>query len=367
MNRVCLVLALGGVFVAGVLSLGYLLDVNVPCGGSSGCETVAKHPASKFAGIPVAYFGLLAYLMLAVLAVVRIVRPAFSPAAVAGFLITIGGALISLGLMYVSVYQIHATCRWCQASAGIMMLSLLAHALLNSSREQGTIKPPLDWGIASAAALASLGGIGYQAAELVKQKNVDVPTPSYALEKKVEDFIPEGAQYLGKPDAPVVVVEFGDLLCPHCKASYFYFKDLVRETDGKIQFVFRHFALIGTPGHEHSAMAALVSELAAEKGQFWPYVDAVFSMEKEQINPDVLMGLAVRMKMDPAKVYERINNTSDPSFLRFYGDREEADKLGLTGTPSFLMGLRGQAPELEGLNTYKVALNAEKYKKALGR
>ena len=49
--------AFGGLFAAGVLSAGHILKLPVPCGSSSGCVAVASDPSSRFAGIPIAFFG----------------------------------------------------------------------------------------------------------------------------------------------------------------------------------------------------------------------------------------------------------------------------------------------------------------------
>src|SRR6266567_2379209 len=53
--------AFGGLFAAGMLSAGHILKLPVPCGRSSGCVAVASDPSSRFAGIPIAFFGVVAY------------------------------------------------------------------------------------------------------------------------------------------------------------------------------------------------------------------------------------------------------------------------------------------------------------------
>src|SRR4029453_3472575 len=57
-----LLAAFGGLFAAGVLSAGHILKLPVPCGSSSGCVAVASDPSSRFAGIPIAFFGVGAYI-----------------------------------------------------------------------------------------------------------------------------------------------------------------------------------------------------------------------------------------------------------------------------------------------------------------
>lgn len=347
-----------------MLSLSHAWGVAIPCGGSQGCEVVARSGASKFAGIPVAYFGLGAYLSLAALAILRFLRPALSWVTPASFLITLSGALISAVFVYISIFQIRAVCNWCMASAGIMLLSLIFTALLATSGKAGKFGS-IDWGLTGLSAVAAFGYLGIRSVDLYKQRTEEIVTPEYALSKKIEDFVPPGANVMGDPDAKVIVVEFGDLLCPHCRTSYFHFKDIVEKTQGKLQFVFRHFALIGTPGHEISPSAAIIAEYAGEHGKFWPYIEDVFQLEREKVNENSLLGIVSRLGLDPAQAYQRSKSTDDPAFDRFYRDRQEADKLGIISTPTFLIGIRGQAPELETLNTYKSALSAEKYQSLL--
>src|SRR6266513_4057874 len=56
--------AFGGLLAAAVLSAGHILKLPVPCGSSSGCVTVASDPGSRFAGIPIAFFGVVAYIVI---------------------------------------------------------------------------------------------------------------------------------------------------------------------------------------------------------------------------------------------------------------------------------------------------------------
>src|SRR5213592_761826 len=59
-----LFVAFGGLFAAGVLSAGHILKLPVPCGSSNGCVAVASDPSSRFTGIPIAFFGVVAYIVI---------------------------------------------------------------------------------------------------------------------------------------------------------------------------------------------------------------------------------------------------------------------------------------------------------------
>lgn len=116
-------LALVGLFVALYLwlhALGY--GGAIKCGASGGCETVQTSQWAVFLGLPVAFYGVVGYLALLVVAIVAL-RPAALPerkwdtmlAALAS-----AGFLFTLYLTYLELFVIHAICRWCVGSAFII-------------------------------------------------------------------------------------------------------------------------------------------------------------------------------------------------------------------------------------------------------
>ena len=117
-----LVLALAGIGVAGYLSYAYLADQAIACGQSQGCDLVAQSGYSRIFGIPIAVFGLLAYIALVILLVAhgRIGEnlEAYVPLAMLG--ISLIGVLFSAYLTYLELFVILTVCKWCVASALIM-------------------------------------------------------------------------------------------------------------------------------------------------------------------------------------------------------------------------------------------------------
>ncbi|MCR6491479.1 DsbA family protein [Cellulomonas sp. P24] len=84
-----------------------------------------------------------------------------------------------------------------------------------------------------------------------------------------------GRHVYGPPDAPVTVVEFGDLECPYCRAAAPVLRELVDTAAGTVRLVFRHFPLFEV--HPHALTAALAVEAAASQGAFWPMFDRLVS------------------------------------------------------------------------------------------
>ncbi len=74
----------------------------------------------------------------------------------------------------------------------------------------------------------------------------------------------------GAADAPLVI-EYGDLECPHCAALALQARALV--ADGAVRWAYRHFPLRST--HPRAWQAACASEAAALQGAFWEMHDAL--------------------------------------------------------------------------------------------
>jgi uncharacterized membrane protein len=116
--------SLAGVFVSAYLWLYKLGKIGTLNCGTGGCETVQLSPYSRFAGVEVALIGLVGYLVILAIAVVAL-RPGRSAAAGPGRLLAVvsgAGLAFTLYLKYLEFFVIHAVCRWCVVSAGLILV-----------------------------------------------------------------------------------------------------------------------------------------------------------------------------------------------------------------------------------------------------
>jgi uncharacterized membrane protein len=128
LNRAVFVFALLGAIIAGYLWNLHSHPVDIACGPSHGCETVANSRYSRFpfgSGPPVAAYGTLGYLALATLAFLRTLTA--NPRRDRGLLalVVLGatfGTVASLFFTYLEIFKIHAICRWCVGSQVVILI-----------------------------------------------------------------------------------------------------------------------------------------------------------------------------------------------------------------------------------------------------
>jgi uncharacterized membrane protein len=91
--------------------------------GGGGCETVASSPYSHLAGVNIAVFGIIGYVLLLGAALLR-----GDPGRMAGFVLALVGFGFSAYLTYLELFTIHAICQWCLLSASLMALLIVLGA-----------------------------------------------------------------------------------------------------------------------------------------------------------------------------------------------------------------------------------------------
>lgn len=89
----------------------------------TGCRTVAESSYSHVAGVNIAIFGAIGYLLLLATAFF-----ANDLARFGGFAISLGGFGYSIFLTYIEIFKIEAICQWCVASAVLMTILFLLNA-----------------------------------------------------------------------------------------------------------------------------------------------------------------------------------------------------------------------------------------------
>jgi protein-disulfide isomerase len=152
------------------------------------------------------------------------------------------------------------------------------------------------------------------------------------------------APALGKADAPITIVTFGDFQCPFCKRLEATLGQVRKTYGDKVRLVFKNNPL---PFHNRAlAGAAFALEARAQKGDdgFWRAHDALYESQPK-LEAEDLEGLAKNLGLDWGKVDAAIKN--DKWKARIEADLDQAEAIKVTGTPtSFVNGrlLNGALP-----------------------
>jgi protein-disulfide isomerase len=168
---------------------------------------------------------------------------------------------------------------------------------------------------------------------------------------------PFAGAWAGAKDGDVVLVEFFDFNCPFCRQSSVDVDRLLRE-DPKLKVVFRDMPVLG-PDSERFAQAALS---AAQQGKYRRFYDAVFKGQGS-LSQERLIRTVREAGMDEGKVANDLQSKAL---------REEVEKnlslaraLGLTGTPSYVVGNRILSGAV-GYDELKAAVDEAREKNASG-
>ena len=120
-------LALAGLLISLYLLLHQVGLVGRLACGTGACEQVQSSRYAWVFGVPVSAIGVAGYLAILVVALAGLQRWAGSPGPSRLLvLLSIGGVLFTAWLKYVELFRIHAVCRWCVASAVIIVAILVA-------------------------------------------------------------------------------------------------------------------------------------------------------------------------------------------------------------------------------------------------
>jgi len=167
-----------------------------------------------------------------------------------------------------------------------------------------------------------------------------------AIPSPIEEIQPlqlnlDVAQAKGSPDASIVLVEFSDFECPFCaqhfRATYPQVIEKFVDT-GQVSYVFKNLPLQTL--HPRAIAAAEAAQCAGEQKKFWQMHDKLFENQKTLSEANI-RSHAQQIGLNVQEYDECIAEGVVAS--RVNEDLAEAKQLGLTGTPSFLLGKRAGA------------------------
>lgn len=136
----------------------------------------------------------------------------------------------------------------------------------------------------------------------------------------------------GPNDAPLTLVEYGDLECPHCGRAHPIIKAVQRALGNQLRFVFRHFPLKEI--HPHAPHAAEATESAGAQGKFWEMHDIIFENQHAMEDADLLR-YAKSLGLDGERVAQDLAGRTYTKNVR--DDFRSGVRSGVNGTPTFFV------------------------------
>lgn len=173
----------------------------------------------------------------------------------------------------------------------------------------------------------------------------DTPDPTAGARQIIEnptlaEVIPPGPDLpeiaLGRADAPVTIIKYMSLTCPHCRAFHRdVFPQLKREyiDTGKVRFVLREFPIGKSSGTATIALrCAPTDKYVALYGK---YLDQQASWVAQEIRFDAIFAVAQQVGVTRAQFDQCLQNQPMIDGLKRIKDRGRT--LGIIGTPNFFI------------------------------
>ena len=140
---------------------------------------------------------------------------------------------------------------------------------------------------------------------------------------------PEVDHIRGPEDAKLTLVEYIDFECEYCAHATGSWEDLRGQFGDDLRYVVRHL-----PHHPHGPLAAKASEAAANQGEFWQWLDFVFT-HQDALEREHLVGYAEELGLDVDRFVQDMD--SEAVAERVNRDLVSAQDSGAHATPTFFV------------------------------
>lgn len=168
--------------------------------------------------------------------------------------------------------------------------------------------------------------------------------PSAALEVDMDNALAERA--MGDPDAPVVMIEYASMTCPHCARFHNEILPKVKASlidTGKVRLIFRDYPL-----DTHALRAAMMAR-CTDRANYFNLVEVIFKNQDRWVkSADPLAGLkqlGALAGMDSSYIESCIKNPQLEQFI-LSGMQDAQRKYKIKATPTFVFN--NDAEQLSG-------------------
>lgn len=197
----------------------------------------------------------------------------------------------------------------------------------NKKSREGNAKSIITWVIVLAVVVGSVGSMffvgggnqgGNQTATLI-------------------DSISQTDWFLGKNDAKVILVEYGDYQCPACAAYHPFTKQLIQEFGDNIAFAYRYFPLRSI--HKNADITAQAAQAAGKQAKFWEMHDLLYKNQKSWENAgnveEIMVGYAKSLGLNIDQFKTDLNSKAAKDKIE--SDFQSGLRAKVQGTPTFFV------------------------------
>lgn len=193
------------------------------------------------------------------------------------------------------------------------------------------------WAVFIVIVVAVIGGMVYMARQ-DKLDVSDVGKDKVAGVLAAEDRNGNIEEHvLGKKDAKVIIVEYGDYQCPGCSTAAPKAKAVAEKYKDNVALIFRNFPIATI--HPNARAAAAAAEAAGFQGKFWEMHDLIYanqdtwSQASTNDRTEIFLGYARQIGLKEEQFKEGLSDARITKKINF--DVAIARTQGVTGTPTF--------------------------------
>jgi protein-disulfide isomerase len=228
-----------------------------------------------------------------------------------------------------------------KAIAAMFQITALLLLSVAAQSKMATDDTPAITGAQASEILAELRAI-----RQLLEKTSASPSKSAGLPDQPVEMSTRDLPGIGDANAPITVVEFTDYQCPYCRRFHqTAFEEIKKNLidTGKVRFLSRDLPL---SIHDNSAQAANAARCAGDQNKFWEMRHEML-VNPQKLARDELVVHAQDLHLDLGLFAACLDQRKHEATVQ--RDAALAAQLGITGTPSFLIGPTVKDGRFKGL------------------
>ncbi len=342
--------------IAGLINAGYLLfahyknytDISYSsfCAITTAlnCDTVAQSRFSILLNLPIALWGLLAYIFLLAFFVFNLHYRSFEYTKwKVVFGVNVVFVCSSVYFASIAYFKIHAFCPLCLVNYAITLF-LLYTSWLTLKRFTKTTAPRSSRTWRNAVFFPFLLVLATLTIAtwlwLPRYWQYDQPGITSELQSGRDE---DGHYWIGAEHPQLIIEEYTDYQCAACRRNYWLLRKIIAEHPQKIRLVHRHYPLdqefnkviVSQPHHTGSGRMSLAALAAGEQGKFWEMNDALYRAMQAGVDSIDVVELAEQLGIDTTTFKQTIFT---PLLVRqLQADINEGLQHSITATPTYVI------------------------------